>query len=268
MFSQFSIHEPITTSSTPNDTADKNIDDELRFFNASASRRRLLLNPPYELTLKISNLVLPFPNTQKLDPPPRPPNAFMIFRRDLVAKLKSMMDKPWEALPHNSIISKVAGRLWDEESKEVRNFFYVLADIAMEEHLKIYPGYRFNPKSRQKPSSPESEIDMPLTPMESRTIAKCNIRSIDAAESSAGKISAENKREYIPISVDNMMYDNGYVPQNNCIEMQNSSFELVDFLYDPPAWYIPDALYPTQTFDIVHSQENILSSNIYSNLNQ
>ncbi|CAG8526572.1 1061_t:CDS:2 [Ambispora gerdemannii] len=266
MFSQFSIHEPITTSSTPNDL-DKNIDDELRFFNASASRRRLLLNPPYELTLKISNLVLPFPNTQKLDPPPRPPNAFMIFRRDLVAKLKSMMDKPWEALPHNSIISKVAGRLWDEESKEVRNFFYVLADIAMEEHLKIYPGYRFNPKNI--PSSPESEIDMPLTPMESRTIYEYHNSSIcSRSSSSAEKIPAGNKEVYIPVSAGNNICGAEFVSQNNGIEIQNNSFELDQNLHYQPIWYFSDALYPTQIFDIVHSQENILPPNIYLNLNQ
>ncbi|CAG8464874.1 11138_t:CDS:2 [Ambispora gerdemannii] len=98
----------------------------------------------------------------------------------------------------------------------------------MEEHLEIYSGYRFNPKSRQGdkaqnnaskhaaapppssqpilsnipmtsdiPSSSESEIDMPLTPMESHTIYEYHGSSIcSRSSSSAEKIPAEI-RKYI-----------------------------------------------------------------------
>ncbi|CAG8718401.1 479_t:CDS:1, partial [Acaulospora morrowiae] len=81
----------------------------------------------------------------KIKKPPRPPNAFILYRR---AKQPSIV-----ALHHgisNNDVSKEIGRMWHEEPVEVRNKFQKMAEAAKEEHMKKYPEYRYRPRRPQE----------------------------------------------------------------------------------------------------------------------
>jgi len=74
--------------------------------------------------------------------PPRPPNAFILFRRHQQSCLKKVKPKL-----HLRIISKMVAKWWREDVEEkVKEHYRELALKAREEHGKIFPGYRYRPK--------------------------------------------------------------------------------------------------------------------------
>src|SRR3989440_2920831 len=75
---------------------------------------------------------------------PRPPNAFIIYRRahhDLVKAANPGI--------HNNDISIIIGHLWKAESPELRREYQKAADDLKERHRKEYPDYQYRPR---KPS--------------------------------------------------------------------------------------------------------------------
>ncbi|KAG9289924.1 hypothetical protein G9A89_010230 [Geosiphon pyriformis] len=111
---------------------------------------KLLLNPPYALTLPFKQLIKPSSNPRRLNPPPRPANPFLIFRRNFMAKIKSSMS-PTDILPPIGRISQLASESWKQQPLDVIDYFYSLANLAKKEHLRLYPDYIFNPKIRRGP---------------------------------------------------------------------------------------------------------------------
>lgn len=84
--------------------------------------------------------------------PPRPLNAFMLYRKAYAIHLKSRVTNP-----DPKMLSKSAGRRWRQESVEVRNFYHNLAQLEKEQHAVAFPSYRFTPKKRvlcQHPRDP------------------------------------------------------------------------------------------------------------------
>ncbi|CAG8717636.1 4187_t:CDS:2, partial [Cetraspora pellucida] len=63
--------------------------------------------------------------------PPRPPNAFILYRRE---KQSEIMTK-FPGYTNNEV-SKEIGRMWSEESQEVRSIFQQMADAAKQEHME------------------------------------------------------------------------------------------------------------------------------------
>src|SRR4051812_6901674 len=125
-------------SSDPNSSIPDNIDDLYSMF---------IRNPPYQLTLSLDELFAQNQDTDS-DYPPRPQNAFILFRKDLVAKLKGLpLAKP---LTKWSEFSKYATRAWKEQSVEVKQFFEVLSLNYNKTHKKKYPNYDYNHESRKK----------------------------------------------------------------------------------------------------------------------
>ncbi|KAI3631877.1 hypothetical protein MIR68_010350 [Amoeboaphelidium protococcarum] len=85
---------------------------------------------------------------------PRPPNAFMLYRKDHHHLIKKeMQENPQDhsgkqfTVPE---ISKVLGARWKSESEEVKMKYHEMARLADEEHRKLYPGYKYSPKKRRK----------------------------------------------------------------------------------------------------------------------
>jgi hypothetical protein len=81
----------------------------------------------------------------KVKKPPRPPNAFILYRR---AKQPAIVAK--NAGITNNEVSKEIGRMWHEEPLEVRVKFQKMAEDAKQEHQKKYPEYRYRPRRPQE----------------------------------------------------------------------------------------------------------------------
>ncbi|GJE93248.1 HMG box domain-containing protein [Phanerochaete sordida] len=78
------------------------------------------------------------------DQPPRPMNSFMLFRQDF---LKNTAKGRQPMVP-----SKAAGLAWKKLSPKEKEHWQMLADVAKEEHKRLYPDYRFQPKRREQPA--------------------------------------------------------------------------------------------------------------------
>ncbi|CAG8785002.1 14325_t:CDS:1 [Gigaspora margarita] len=109
-------------------------------------------SPPYDLTIKIEELILPPKNSRKAakfrkDPssssPPRPQNAFLLFRRDFYAKLTLKQTKM-----RTGEVSRLASEEWRKQPKEVLWFFEILEKLAKDKHSQEYPDYKYSPKKR------------------------------------------------------------------------------------------------------------------------
>ena len=78
--------------------------------------------------------------------PPRPPNAWILYRSDKLQQL------PPPALGHpkptQAEVSKIISAQWRTESDEVRAMYDERAQIAKLEHARLYPNYRFTPMKR------------------------------------------------------------------------------------------------------------------------
>jgi hypothetical protein len=87
--------------------------------------------------------------------PPRPPNAFIIYRRfkqpDIVAKHEGIT---------NNEVSKQVGEMWHREPLEEKSRFQRMADDAKLEHMKKYPEYKYRPRrpheKRRRTKRPQS----------------------------------------------------------------------------------------------------------------
>ncbi|KAL5522691.1 hypothetical protein ACEPAG_8709 [Sanghuangporus baumii] len=80
---------------------------------------------------------------------PRPPNKFMLFRTEMCARRV-----PEQAgITATGEKSKYLGALWQDLSKEEKDYWELLAKKAKEEHARLYPDYRYRPKPRKGKSS-------------------------------------------------------------------------------------------------------------------
>ncbi|CAG8487926.1 14364_t:CDS:1 [Dentiscutata heterogama] len=105
---------------------------------------------PYSLTLEIEELISPPKNSRKAKnfrknpssaSPPRPQNAFLLFRRDFHAKLRQK-----EIKMSNGEVSRLASEEWNKLPKEVLRFFETLEKLAKDRHSEVYPDYKYSPK--------------------------------------------------------------------------------------------------------------------------
>ncbi|CAG8463229.1 uncharacterized protein OCT59_022534 [Rhizophagus irregularis] len=106
-----------------------------------------------ELLLGLKAEHIPLPDTQyikrilensrraksKKNDPPRPPNAFFLFRNALNSHLATRNLK----VPQ---ISMAAGELWGTASEEIKNHYTKLQEIAKVLHLEMHPGYVYRPR--------------------------------------------------------------------------------------------------------------------------
>jgi hypothetical protein len=88
--------------------------------------------------------------------PPRPQNAFFLYRRD------KMASPEFKNRPANEkrarIVSKEISKLWNNESMETQEVFYALARMSEQLHAKTYVNYRFTKKSNKLPT--EDKLSM------------------------------------------------------------------------------------------------------------
>nr|CAG8572840.1 13999_t:CDS:2 [Entrophospora candida] len=94
---------------------------------------RLIFNPPCKIYSQISGFISPNPNNVNSIGIPKSQNSFFLYRKNYTAKHKSSRSKKdWK------ILSKEAGNAWSNESNEVKNYFKVLAKLALQKHKLTY----------------------------------------------------------------------------------------------------------------------------------
>lgn len=81
---------------------------------------------------------------------PRPPNAFIIYRKDWHPKIVS--ENPGV---HNNAISVIIGNKWRAESQAVKDEYKMKADMAKEQHASLHPNYQYQPR---KPSEKKKRM--------------------------------------------------------------------------------------------------------------
>ena len=72
---------------------------------------------------------------------PRPPNAFILYRIEIQNIIKTTNHKFT-----NAEVSKKAGKMWHNLSKEEKEKFKKKAEVIKYKHLKLYPNYKYKPR--------------------------------------------------------------------------------------------------------------------------
>ncbi|WYZ45541.1 hypothetical protein EsH8_VIII_000857 [Colletotrichum jinshuiense] len=115
--------------------------------------------PPPQLLEEAPGAVLHYVDTPERKPKiSRPPNAFILYRRDYQAQIKAMNPRLM-----NNDISGILGKAWNNESHEVQERYRSLAKTYKERHNKLHPDYRYTPR---KPSE-KRRRNRKITPSQS-----------------------------------------------------------------------------------------------------
>ncbi|CAG8591162.1 14539_t:CDS:2 [Acaulospora morrowiae] len=107
-------------------------------------------NPPYKLNLTIDELIGTSSKSRVYkkflsggrSKPPRPPNSFVIFRKNFVAGVNSRTKAPK--------MSKIVAEAWESQPPAVRKFFNMLAERAKVMHNEKFPNYKYTPRRSKK----------------------------------------------------------------------------------------------------------------------
>ncbi|KIK98564.1 hypothetical protein PAXRUDRAFT_55546, partial [Paxillus rubicundulus Ve08.2h10] len=75
--------------------------------------------------------------------PPRPPNAWILYRSDRLKELPPSKERRAQA-----DVSKLISNMWKNEKEEVKLEYERMADAKKAEHQRLYPSYRFQPMKK------------------------------------------------------------------------------------------------------------------------
>jgi hypothetical protein len=90
---------------------------------------------------------------------PRPSNSFVMYRSAYADRVMN-----WASKGCHQNVSIITGSSWKIESENVRKFYTNCAEIDKANHLKAFPGWKYNPKKPSRSTrthSPESDDDEP-----------------------------------------------------------------------------------------------------------
>src|SRR6185312_6749213 len=115
--------------------------------NLTPTELELIRNPPYPLTISYDSILNPIrkrrKNSNKRNLPPRPQNAWVLFRRNFQSQERSQRPDGPHTLKQ---ISKTAAENWKSQPKEVKQYFNLLSKLASRQHKVMYPEYVYNPR--------------------------------------------------------------------------------------------------------------------------
>ncbi|KAG2113868.1 uncharacterized protein F5147DRAFT_35746 [Suillus discolor] len=80
--------------------------------------------------------------------PPRPPNAWILYRSDKIKELPPA--EPGQRSRAQADVSKLVSDMWRKESDAVKLEYERLADAKKAEHQRKYPDYRFQPMKKEE----------------------------------------------------------------------------------------------------------------------
>ncbi|PFH52009.1 hypothetical protein AMATHDRAFT_57692 [Amanita thiersii Skay4041] len=107
------------------------------------------VRPPHHISGSIPTMTGPVRTAapRKHVQPPRPPNAWIIYRSEKIRTLPPL--KPGEPRRAQADVSRLISDMWKNETEEERSRYELLAEEKKVEHLKKYPGYRFQPQKKE-----------------------------------------------------------------------------------------------------------------------
>ncbi|PVU89430.1 hypothetical protein BB559_005100 [Furculomyces boomerangus] len=82
---------------------------------------------------------------QKQKRTPRPPNAFILYRKD---KQESVIKS--HSGVSNKEISVIIGKMWKSEPTDVKDKYKEMAEEEKRKHKKLYPDYKYQPRKSKK----------------------------------------------------------------------------------------------------------------------
>ncbi|THH18118.1 hypothetical protein EW146_g2819 [Bondarzewia mesenterica] len=118
---------------------------------------------------------------------PRPPNAFIIFRRLHSTAIKEQLVASSRAVGEGAdvensniaqaALSKTASTLWRAMSREEQQPYYNLAEVEKQEHATLYPDYQYAPKKKaeKEKNSRQTKAEVELLETSERFEGKATI---------------------------------------------------------------------------------------------
>ncbi|KAJ3335084.1 hypothetical protein HDU93_006552 [Gonapodya sp. JEL0774] len=76
---------------------------------------------------------------------PRPPNSFILYRRDCSRAIIAEHLARGETIS-NIRVSRLVGERWANETKDVKEKYSVVAEECRRKHGEMYPGYKYTPR--------------------------------------------------------------------------------------------------------------------------
>lgn len=84
------------------------------------------------------------PGSSRQLQPPRPPNAWILYRSDKLRELPPSSERRAQA-----DVSRLISDMWKKESEAVKLEYERMADAKKAEHQRMYPDYRFQPMKKE-----------------------------------------------------------------------------------------------------------------------
>ncbi|CAG8556880.1 3649_t:CDS:1 [Paraglomus occultum] len=239
----------------------------------SSFERNLIRTPPYTLTLSPESLLDPTKKcrknrVRKSTTPPRPQNAWVIFRKNFEGRLRAQDRNKTYTIQE---ISKMAGKDWKNQPMEVKQYFDALSKLAQQRHKMTYPDYSYKPK-RNKTEKKQAgwsfkEISKEkLAGRRQNKVASPGEAEVGGNDGDARISVCDNVNEYDELAVDHVNIGEPYLDlhcENDkgvCIDNNINEYNLTDNSYNKITQF--DDINITNTFDpFVSPQLNILHGN-------
>ncbi|CAG8451097.1 1181_t:CDS:1 [Acaulospora colombiana] len=161
-----------------------------------------------QISVPIEELIRPTTKSRKSGGGiPRPQNLFVLYRRDLQAKLTAKFGP--EIGSHLPFVSKEASEGWKMEAQEVKNIYEFIAELAKKVHELTYPNYVYKPRKRAlKSALNRSMFDNELYRLASRQRKDSND---DLSET-----SGNGQNDKVALGVHNMLLPDSHIsPTHN-----------------------------------------------------
>ncbi|TPX76682.1 hypothetical protein CcCBS67573_g02045 [Chytriomyces confervae] len=91
---------------------------------------------------------------------PRPPNAFILYRKDTQPRL--VLEYKGKGRSSRDFSSMV-GQMWQNESPVIKAYYQSMAKDRLAEHRRLYPDYCYRPKKDTTSAKPKTKSKPPTT---------------------------------------------------------------------------------------------------------
>ncbi|CAG8506186.1 5035_t:CDS:2 [Paraglomus brasilianum] len=182
------------------------IDFILKYINTlTPSESKLLLDPPFNVDTSVDILLNPInKNNTENNSPPRPQNAWVIFRKDFENRLRRLDPNH----PHTvQDISKSASKSWKKQPDVVKKYFKLLSKLALKLHKETYPDYQYKPKVGRPKRKKKKWVFVQL---DKDTFENCEYIKHNA-----------NKANERGVCTQDNVYENEHYQTNNCTVVQD-----------------------------------------------
>lgn len=226
------------------------------------------------------------PRVRSDDQPPRPPNAWILYRSDRVREMPPPL--PGQ-LRTQADVSKAISEQWRNESEATRAEYERRAEMKKAEHHTRYPDYRFRPKTKEQKERQrlEKKQDKERQPKRSRTRARAAAPVVDPT------VAQTNTSQPLPHSGFNASYIPSYYAEarfgpagpspplsaapspresDSSLESVRAELQIPPSPHPDYSHAFPQLTMPLSSHDAIpitpHSQTDLLSSNAYFAPNQ